>query len=45
MAMLRQLLAGRFQVRFHREPKELGIYALTAAKGGPKLKPSTLDLY
>jgi len=43
MAMLRQLLADRFQVRFHREPKEMGIYALTVAKGGAKLKPSTLD--
>jgi uncharacterized protein (TIGR03435 family) len=43
MAMLRQLLADRFQVRFHREPKEMGIYALTVAKGGPKLKPSKLD--
>jgi hypothetical protein len=43
MAMLRQLLADRFQVRFHREPKEVGIYVLTVAKGGPKLKPSTLD--
>jgi uncharacterized protein (TIGR03435 family) len=43
MAMLRQLLADRFHVRFHREPKEMGIYALTAAKGSPKLKPSTLD--
>jgi hypothetical protein len=30
-------------VRFHREPKEVGIYVLTVAKGGPKLKPSTLD--
>ena len=44
MAMPRQLLTDRFQVRFHREPKEMGIYALTAAKGGPKLKPpSRLD--
>ncbi len=43
MAMLRQLLADRFQVRFHREPKEMRIYALTVAKGGPKLKPTTLD--
>jgi uncharacterized protein (TIGR03435 family) len=43
MAMLRQLLADRFQVRFHRETKEMGIYAVTVAKGGPKLKPSTLD--
>ena len=43
MAMLRQLLSDRFQVRFHREPKEMAIYALTVAKGGPKLKPTTLD--
>jgi uncharacterized protein (TIGR03435 family) len=43
MAMLRQLLVDRFQVRFHRAPKEMGIYALAVAKGGPKLKPSTLD--
>jgi len=43
MAMLRQLLADRFQVRFHRETKEMGIYSVTVAKGGPKLKPSTLD--
>lgn len=43
MAMLRQLLADRFQVRFHREPKEMAIYTLTAAKGGAKLKPTTLN--
>jgi uncharacterized protein (TIGR03435 family) len=43
MAMLRRLLADRFQVRFHREPREMGIYALTVAKGGPKFKPSMLD--
>ena len=43
MAMLRRLLADRFQVRIHREPKEMPIYALTVAKGGPKLKPTTLD--
>jgi uncharacterized protein (TIGR03435 family) len=41
MAMLRKLLADRFQLTFHREPKELPIFALTVAKGGPKLKPST----
>jgi uncharacterized protein (TIGR03435 family) len=43
MTMLRRLLADRFQVRFHREPKEMAIYALTVAGGGPKLKPTTLD--
>jgi len=41
MAMLRKLLADRFQVTFHRQPKELRVYALTVAKGGPKLKEST----
>jgi len=40
MAMLRNLLAERFQLRFHRARKELSIYALTIAKGGPKLKES-----
>ncbi|HTX34031.1 MAG TPA: TIGR03435 family protein [Bryobacteraceae bacterium] len=41
MAMLRKLLADRFQLAFHRERKVLPIYALTVAKGGPKLKEST----
>jgi uncharacterized protein (TIGR03435 family) len=41
MAMLRKLLTDRFQLTFHREPKELPVFALTTAKGGPKLKPST----
>jgi uncharacterized protein (TIGR03435 family) len=41
MAMLRKLLTDRFQLAFHREPKELPIYAITVAKGGPKLKEST----
>jgi uncharacterized protein (TIGR03435 family) len=40
MAMLRKLLTDRFQLNFHREPKELPIFAITVAKGGPKLKPS-----
>lgn len=45
MAMLRSLLADRFQLAFHREPREFSIYALEIAKGGAKLgtglKPST----
>jgi uncharacterized protein (TIGR03435 family) len=41
MSMLRKLLSDRFQLTFHREPKELPVFALTVAKGGPKLKPST----
>jgi uncharacterized protein (TIGR03435 family) len=43
MAMLRRLLSERFQLAFHREPKELSIYTLSVAKGGPKLKESTLS--
>lgn len=42
MAMLRSLLAERFSLRFHREPKQFSIYALEAAKSGPKLKESTV---
>jgi len=38
MSMLRKLLSDRFQLKFHREPKELPVYALTIAKNGPKLK-------
>jgi uncharacterized protein (TIGR03435 family) len=41
MAMLRKLLSDRFQLTFHREKKELQVYALTIGKGGPKLKEST----
>ena len=41
MAMLRKLLTDRFQLTFHRESKELPVFAITVAKGGPKLKPST----
>ncbi len=41
MAMLRKLLSERFQLGFHREEKQLPIYELTVAKGGPKLKEST----
>ena len=36
--MLRKLLADRFQLAFHREPREMPVYVLTLAKGGPKLK-------
>jgi uncharacterized protein (TIGR03435 family) len=41
MAMLRTLLAERFKLAFHHEPKVFSIYALEIAKGGSKLKPST----
>ncbi len=37
---LQSLLEDRFQLKFHRETKELPVYALVVAKGGPKLQPS-----
>jgi len=40
MQMLRVLLVERFNLKFHREDKEFAIYALSVAKGGPKLKPA-----
>jgi uncharacterized protein (TIGR03435 family) len=38
MAMLRKLLADRFNLSFHREKKQFNIYDLTVSKEGPKLK-------
>lgn len=35
------MLASRFQMRYHRETKEMQIYYLTVAKGGPKLTENT----
>ena len=43
MAMLRRLIVERYKLTFHREQKELSIYALTVAKGGSKLKASTIS--
>jgi uncharacterized protein (TIGR03435 family) len=40
MAMLKKLLADRFDLTFHREKKEFSIYELTVAKGGPKITTS-----
>ena len=39
-AMLQTLLADRCKLVVHRETKDTAIYALVAAKGGSKLKPS-----
>ena len=38
--MLQKLLADRFQLKFHHDQRELSVYAIQIAKGGPKLKPA-----
>ena len=43
MPMLQTLLADRFQLKVHREPKEGNVYALVIGKNGPKLKGSNED--
>jgi len=35
------MLANRFGLKAHTEQKEMQIYAVTLAKGGPKFKEST----
>lgn len=39
--MLKAMLEERFKLAAHRETKDVSGYALTVAKGGPKLKPGT----
>ena len=41
--MLQALLAERFKLATHRETKEVPVYALVAAKSGPKLHATTGD--
>jgi uncharacterized protein (TIGR03435 family) len=41
--MLQALLADRFGLVFHREPREQQIYALLVGKGGPKLQDAAAD--
>lgn len=38
--MLQTLLADRFNLRFHREMRELPVYAMVIGKSGPKFKES-----
>ena len=40
MLMLQTLLADRFQLRLHRETREMPAYVLTVARGGAKLTPT-----
>jgi len=42
--MLQNLLAERFKLVVHKERKEVPIYALAVAKGGPKLKESPKEV-
>ncbi|HEY4089276.1 MAG TPA: TIGR03435 family protein [Bryobacteraceae bacterium] len=37
-AMLRKLLEDRFKLKIRRETRQIPVYALTVAKGGPKLE-------
>jgi len=39
--MMQNLLSERFKLAVHHEKKDLPIYEMTVAKGGPKLKEST----
>jgi hypothetical protein len=41
--MLQKLLADRFKLTFHRDKKELSVYALVVGKTGPKLAKSEGD--
>ena len=41
--MIQKLLVDRFQLRFHVEKKELPVYAMVVAKGGPKIAVSAGD--
>jgi uncharacterized protein (TIGR03435 family) len=38
LLMLQTLLADRFKIAIHREPKEMPVYALVVSKNGPKLE-------
>jgi uncharacterized protein (TIGR03435 family) len=41
--MMQTLLADRFQLAFHREPRMIQGYALVTGKGGIKIKPNETD--
>ena len=41
--MIQKLLADRFKLTFHRDQKELSVFAITVGKNGPKLTKSAGD--
>jgi uncharacterized protein (TIGR03435 family) len=43
MPMMQALLADRFQLKVHRETKEMPVYALVVPKNGPRFKESAPD--
>jgi uncharacterized protein (TIGR03435 family) len=40
-SLLQNLLADRFQLKFHNEKRDLAVYVITVAPGGPKLTQTT----
>jgi uncharacterized protein (TIGR03435 family) len=42
--MLRPLLADRFQLKVHRETRQMPIYSLTVAKNGPRLQTTGAEV-
>ncbi len=42
-SMVRKLLAERFGFKMHMEKREMAVYGLTVAKGGPKLEKSKVN--
>jgi uncharacterized protein (TIGR03435 family) len=40
-AMMQKLLTDRFQLKFHHDKRELSVYVITVASGGPKMTKST----
>jgi uncharacterized protein (TIGR03435 family) len=41
--LIQKLMADRFQLKFHREKKELSVYAITVTKAGSKITKSQAD--
>ena len=39
--MMQKLLVDRFALKFHHEQRELPVYAIQLAPGGPKMKETT----
>jgi uncharacterized protein (TIGR03435 family) len=42
-AMMRTMLADRFQLVMRKETRETAVYALTVAAGGPKMVPGAIE--